>query len=206
MAEYKLNIRIDKNSVAKFKTSGHKICLAFGFDTSARPGSTKFNVIGYSSVCARNLMVTWKEEYSIAASSSAFASGVRLDVATTPQPISSGETWVLPPDWSDGSSTPDPDVADEDMLFVNEASSASAVVYKTVNGVEAPVYVSHFGPLPPGRESLTPRLQAAVWFQMAAETGTMVDGHDTPIHVIDFTKESFHEVVYGPSGSWVLVE
>ncbi|GKT49487.1 uncharacterized protein ColSpa_09668 [Colletotrichum spaethianum] len=189
MAEYKLNIRIDKNCVTKFKTSGHKICLAFGFDTTARPGSTKFNVIGYSS-----------------ASSSAFASGVRFDVATTPQPISSGETWILPPDWSDGSSTPDPDVPDDDILFVNEASSASAVVYKTVNGVEAPVYVSHFGPLPPGRESLTPKLQAAVWFQMGAETGAIVDEHDTPIHVIDFTKESFHEVVYGPSGSWAMVE
>ncbi|TQN63739.1 hypothetical protein CSHISOI_11684 [Colletotrichum shisoi] len=206
MTEYKLNIRIDKNCVTKFRTSGHKICLAFGFDTTARPGSTKFNVIGYSSVCARNLMVTWKDDYSIAASSSAFASGVRFDVATLPQPISSGETWILPPDWSDGASTPDPDVSDDDILFVNEASSASAVVYKTVNGVEAPVYVSHFGPLPPGREALTPRPQAAVWFQMGAETGAMVDAHDTPIHVIDFTKENFHEVAYGPSGSWAVVE
>lgn len=54
MTEYKLNIKIDQNMVKKFKASGLRLCLGFGFDTTARPGSTKFNVIGYSSGTSLN--------------------------------------------------------------------------------------------------------------------------------------------------------
>ncbi|WYZ35825.1 hypothetical protein EsH8_X_000472 [Colletotrichum jinshuiense] len=179
MAEYKLNIKVDPAWVTKYKSDKYKICLAFGFDTAAWPDSTKYNVIGYSSV--------------------------RFDDATTPQPISSGQAWTLPPDWSEGTSSSDPDAPESGFLFLNETSSASAVIYKTVNGVETPVYVSHFGPLPAGKEFLTPRLQAAVWFQVAAETGAMIDNHETPIKVVDFTEATSHEIEYEASGVWKIV-
>ncbi|KAF4781067.1 hypothetical protein HER10_EVM0006729 [Colletotrichum scovillei] len=107
MTEYKLNIKIDQHMVQKFKAGGLRLCLGFGFDTTARPGSTKFNVIGYSSVCARNLTVSWVDDYSIAGTMSAFSSGVKFDVATTQQPITFGESWTLPPDWTDGVTTMD---------------------------------------------------------------------------------------------------
>ncbi|KAK1724361.1 hypothetical protein CaCOL14_010601 [Colletotrichum acutatum] len=207
MTEYKLDIKIDKNMVQKFKASGLRLCLGFGFDTTARPGSTKFNVIGYSSVCARNLTVSWVDDYSIAGTMSAFSSGVKFDVATTQQPITFGESWTLPPDWTDGITTTDETAPANGFLFKNLASSASAVIYKTVNGVEAPVHVSQFGPLPPGSETLTPKPLAAVWFQPSAETGAMVDKiHDSSLKILDFEDVTSHEIEYGPSGSWTIVD
>ncbi|OHE91291.1 hypothetical protein CORC01_13406 [Colletotrichum orchidophilum] len=207
MTEYKLNIKIDQNMVKKFKTGGLRLCLGFGFDTTARPGSTKFNVIGYSSVCARNLVVTWRDDYSIAGTMSAFSSGVKFDVATAQQPIAFGESWTLPPDWTDGFTSSDEKAPGNGFIFNNLTSSASAVVYKTVNGVEAPVHVSQFGPLPPGSETLTPKPLAAVWFQPSAETGAMIDKvHDSSLKVIDFEDVMSHEIEYGPSGSWTIVD
>ncbi|KXH47412.1 hypothetical protein CSIM01_05349 [Colletotrichum simmondsii] len=214
MTEYKLNIRIDQHMVQKFKAGGLRLCLGFGFDTTARPGSTKFNVIGLRSKLDRVMggRILHRRNNERLLKRRPFSNGnpeptVKFDVATTQQPITFGESWTLPPDWTDGVTTTDETAPTDGFLFKNLASSASAVIYKTVNGVEAPVHVSQFGPLPPGSETLTPKPLAAVWFQPSAETGAMVDKiHDSSLKVLDFEDVTSHEIEYGPSGSWTVVD
>jgi hypothetical protein len=69
------------------------------------------------------------------------------------------------------------------------ADTASAVVYKVIQGKPTPFYISQSPVFSKGNETLTPKLKVALWFQKDAETGTMFSKNSTAITAIDFTNQ-----------------
>jgi hypothetical protein len=111
---------------------------------------------------------------------------------------------VLPADWTDQVPNADPHAPQAGFMFINKTPAASAVVYKEINGVPAPIYVSAAGPLPPGREALIPKTAIGVWFQVAADTGTMISEFDTDMLTIDYTGTTTHSIAYSSDGVWTV--
>jgi hypothetical protein len=81
---------------------------------------------------------------------------------------------------------------------------ASCVIYQSVNGSFQPVYISPLGPLLPGKDTLTPVLKVAVWFQQNATTGTMISDAETLGLVVDYTGVTTQTVTYVDPGVWQL--
>ncbi|KAH8689223.1 hypothetical protein GQ44DRAFT_780672 [Phaeosphaeriaceae sp. PMI808] len=203
MAEYTLYIKIDQTHVKHFNTSGYKLCMANGVEAN---DVINYNVVAFSTLSAAKVTITWKEEYYIAATHDSFSGGKKFTVATTSKPILFGETYQLPRDWTDTTPNLDPHAPQAGFLFVNKTPAASAVVYKKVNGSIAPIYVSAAGPLPPGKESLTPKLSVGVWFQAGSETGTMISDFDTDMLTVDFTGVTEHTIEYSTDGTWNVTD
>ncbi len=123
-------------------------------------------------------------------------------VSTTPQNILFGESYVLPADWTDQVPNIDAHAPQDGFLFWNKTPAASAVVFKKVNGVPAPIYISAAGPLPPGKELLTPKSTAGVWFQAASDSGTMISEFDTDMLTVQYDGTTTHTVSYSAQGVW----
>ncbi|KAF7552201.1 hypothetical protein G7046_g7485 [Stylonectria norvegica] len=225
MAEYTLTIRIDGDRVKQFNTNGYKLCVAGGVEAN---GKINYNVVGYATTCAAIVNVTWKEEYSIAASQDAFSGGSKsptlntslsvlrqqppatktipltekFEISTTPQPIQFGSSYILPKDWTDQVPNHSADAPPAGFLFINKTPAASCIVYKKINGALNPIYISAAGPLVPGREALVPKTSITVWFQAASSTGTMISQFDTDNFVVDFTGGAARSIKYDSEGAW----
>ena len=87
---------------------------------------------------------------------------------------------------------------------MNKTPAASCVVYKKINGQAAPIYLSAAGPLPPGKEVLTPKTTMGVWFQAASDTGTMISEFDTDLLTVDYTGTTNHTISYSADGVWTV--
>jgi len=202
MAEFTLQLKIDQDHVRHFNTSGFKLCVAAGVSTGS--SDPTFNVVAFSSLCAANVTVTWQEEFQIAATHDGFSAGKKFTVSTTPQNVLFGESYTLPADWTDQSPNADPHAPQDGFLFINKTPGASAIVYKKVNGVPSPIYISGAGPLPPGKETLTPKTSMMVWFEAASDTGIMVSEFDTPQFTIDYIGTTTHTASYSADGTWTV--
>ena len=125
----------------------------------------------------------------------------KFNAATTMQPIKFGQTFELPATWIDVKPNPDAQAPSAGFRFHNHVT-ASAIVYKKVNGSITPIYLSEAGPLPPGHEDLTPKAMVAVWFSADAETQTMISDYDTDPMYVDLTGQTSAAIKYDNTGAW----
>lgn len=100
---------------------------------------------------------------------------VKFSVSTTPAGIDFQNVYTLPPDWTDGSISPDSTLGKTSFKFSNQTNDkVSCVVYKSIKGRPTPFYISQSPVYSRGTETLTPKLTVALWMQKDAETGTMI--------------------------------
>lgn len=113
---------------------------------------------------------------------------VTFDSNTTPTDIKFQQVYTLPPDWTDGTISPNDKLDKGSYQFQNKtASEASAVIYKPINGEPTPFYISSSPVFSQGSETLTPRLFVALWFQKNATTKTMISLNSSSVSEFDFT-------------------
>ncbi|KAJ8109438.1 hypothetical protein OPT61_g7461 [Boeremia exigua] len=185
MGDYTINLSFKKEQVADLNTQGFKLCF-----TSGVGSDDNFNVIAWSDTIAATVQITWKEQYQVAATKDTFSSGVKFHVSTSAQDIKFQEVYTLPPDWTDGTISQDPKLDDTSFKFVNETEkTASAVIYKLIQGKPTPFYISQSPVFSKGNEVLTPKLKVALWFQKDVETGNMFSKNGTKLTAIDFTNQ-----------------
>jgi hypothetical protein len=130
----------------------------------------------------------------------------KFTASTSKQNIAFGQSYTLPIDWTNSVPATDPKAPSAGFLFINKTPAASAVIYKKMNGAFAPVYISAAGPLPPGKESLTPRTTTAIWFQKASDTGTMISDYSTDPIYVEFVSTTTHSVSYNLAGAWAITK
>ncbi|EUC28471.1 hypothetical protein COCCADRAFT_60583, partial [Bipolaris zeicola 26-R-13] len=182
MGDYTINLSFTKEQVAEINTQGFKLCF-----TSGVGSDSKFNVIAWSDTIASTVQITWREDYQVAATKDHFSAGVKFHISTSPADIEFKQVYTLPPDWTDGTISQDSSLGDTSFKFVNQTDkTASAVIYKLIQGKPTPFYISQSPVFSQGNEVLTPKLEVALWFQMNAETGTMFSQNSTQITPIDF--------------------
>ena len=124
-------------------------------------------------------------------------------IATSQQPIRFGQAYTLPQDWTDVSPIPDADAPQNGFLFINKTPAASCVVLKKIQGQNKPIYVSTYGPLPPGRETIIPKSKVAVWFSTASGSGQVIANFESEKMIVDFTGATQRTIQYNDTGSWV---
>ncbi|KAF2656389.1 hypothetical protein K491DRAFT_745119 [Lophiostoma macrostomum CBS 122681] len=185
MGDYTINLTFKKEQISEMNNGGFKLCF-----TSGVGSDTNFNVVAYSSTISSSVKIFWKEQYQLAATKDQFSSGVKFTVSTTAADIKYKDVYTLPPDWNDGTISQDATIDPTSFRFVNgTADTASAVVYKVIQGKPTPFYISQSPVFSKGNETLTPKLKVALWFQKDAETGTMFSKNSTAITAIDFTNQ-----------------
>ncbi len=128
----------------------------------------------------------------------------KFTVSTTPENILFGESYILPADWTDTVPNIDPHTPQDGFTFVNKTPAASAVIYKKLNGGPSPIYISAAGPLPPGKEQLTPKTTMGVWFQAASDSGTMISEFDTDMLSVEYQGTTVHTISYSSEGVWTV--
>jgi hypothetical protein len=101
-----------------------------------------------------------------------------------------------------------PNASRSGFRFNNEAREAAAVLFKSVNGRPAPIYINRNVPLPRGSEKLVPRRTVAVWFakRWEGETGTLIEGFGGPSIVVDMSNNQSRKAKVAYDGNWEIVE
>ncbi len=90
--------------------------------------------------------------------------------------ITPGQTFTLPEDWQGDQPAHDPEAPGDGFSFNNHTRSASAVIFKKVNDVMMPAYVSANGPNPWGMQIIVPKNSITFWFQQGSGKGNMLRG------------------------------
>lgn len=81
--------------------------------------------------------------------------------------------------------------------MVNDTEGlASAVIYKVIDGVDKPFYISASPIDPQGNEVMTPKASVALWFQKDAETGTMVSVNVSDVSEFKFSNRDSIELYW----------
>lgn len=109
-----------------------------------------------------------------------------------------GQSYTLKPDWTDQDPVPDPQAPNNGFLFNNQASEASVVLFKEVDGQNRPFYLSKYAPLPPGLETLIPAYSMTIWFQDAGEPPEF----QTTKMTLDYSSKTILTVAYKENGQW----
>jgi hypothetical protein len=115
--------------------------------------------------------------------------------------IKSGQTYTLTPDYQGRVSEGGPETG---FQFNNQADRASPIVYRTIGGSKAPIYVGS-EQLPQGSsQEIQPTNRVAVWFQQQGESGTMMDGIRGQNFQIDMSGKNSATVVFSDDFRWSL--
>lgn len=134
-----------------------------------------------------------------------------VTASTEIQHINFGESYTLSADWVNATVAPDKDAPQDGFLFINQAPSATCVLFRTFGGDNptTPIYVSAAGQLPPGTETIVPTNKVLVWFQVGDDLqGSVVSNSfhfKTTSAEVDFGcgHTSYH-LTYDASGAWVV--
>lgn len=129
---------------------------------------------------------------------------MKFNAATDVVPIDFGQAYTQPSDFTNGSINQNSDAPADGFLFINKAQAAAAVVYKKVLGAWSPIYISSAAPLPPGTETLIPKVSCAIWFSSSAETSNMISEFDTISQIIDLTQNQSHAATVQYDGNWTI--
>ncbi|KAI8717509.1 hypothetical protein NCS52_00827000 [Fusarium sp. LHS14.1] len=192
MATKTLHIRVDPSMTRQFNQQGYRLCFATGVRSG---GSVNYNVIALTSSVAANITIQWEDSYAIA--------GTLVNVATNTVDINLGQSYTLNQDFTDGPVGDDPSAPQDGVRFVNKAKMAAAVLFKKINGQNAPIYISANAPLPPGTEDITPLSRVAVWFQNEAQTSMMISNLPPNSREMEMSFMTEATLQYTGSGSWV---
>ncbi|KAI6772956.1 hypothetical protein HG530_003914 [Fusarium avenaceum] len=196
MPDYVLDISIQARSFNKqLSQQGLKICFAFAIKNEG------YKVIASSMDIESNAQLRWNDEFSIAASSSSFENGVRVSAATSPKSISLGQSYTLAPNWEDSVTEDGPR---DGIRFNNEASQASVIVYRTINGSKAPIYISSNKLRPGSSQEIKLSNRVAVWYQHDGQTGTMIDGPGQLATQFDMSGRTQATLVFTEDREWSL--
>ncbi|EEU39377.1 uncharacterized protein NECHADRAFT_81493 [Fusarium vanettenii 77-13-4] len=189
-----LHIRVNPAMIRQFNQQGYKLCFATGVQTGGR---VSYNVIASTNSVAANITIQWEDSYAIA--------GTLVDVATNTVGINLGQSYTLPQDFTDGPINDDSSAPKDGIRFVNRTGAAAAVLFKRINGQNAPIYISANAPLPPGTEDITPLSRVAVWFQNEAQTSMMISNLPGGSREMEMSFMTEATLEYTGSGSWVQV-
>ncbi|KAJ4319548.1 hypothetical protein N0V84_006278 [Fusarium piperis] len=187
-----LNVRVSPPLIRQLNEQGFKLCFATGVQSSGR---VNYNVIASTYNVAPNISIQWEDSYAIA--------GTMVTAATSMVDINLGQTYTLPQDFTNGTVNNDPSAPQDGFRFFNEAGSAAAIIYKRINGQNAPIYISAMAPLPPGTEDITPLSRVAVWFQRDVETSVMVSELHGASREMEMSWMTEANLEYTGSGVWV---
>ncbi|EXK87565.1 hypothetical protein FOQG_08906 [Fusarium oxysporum f. sp. raphani 54005] len=196
MTNYSLTVRVPgRAAIQQFAQQGYKLCFASGVE---REG---YKVIASTSSIAPNAQFNWNDDLGIAASQSNFMEGVQVQASTNVDSIRPGQTYTLTPDYRGSVNDGGPQ---DGIRFNNQADRASPIVYRTINGSRAPIYVGSMQ-LPRGAsQEIKPNNRIRVWFQRDGQSGTMIDGiHDQSIE-IDMSGRASAAVVFNDDFTWSL--
>ncbi|KAL2682949.1 hypothetical protein Neosp_007410 [[Neocosmospora] mangrovei] len=174
MVSKTLHIRVDPAFTRQFNQQGYRLCFATGVRSG---GSVNYNVIASTSTL--------------------------IDVATNTVGITLGQSYTLNHDFTDGAVGDDSSAPKDGIRFINKASMAAAVLFKRINGQNAPIYISANAPLPPGAEDITPLSRVAVWFQNEAQTSMMISNLPPNSREMEMSFMTEATLQYTGSGSWV---
>ncbi|CAG7555156.1 unnamed protein product [Fusarium equiseti] len=180
MSSKEIHIEFTNEHVVRYNGEAFKLLFAVGMG-----GNPTFNVIAKTYNIAPKLIISWHDEFKIAATRSHFHDGGRIEYATDPASIKFDQVYTLPSSWIDGEIT-DEELPEKSFKMVNDTDGeAAAVVFKRIDGKHLPIYVSH----PPidsqGNELLTPSDTVALWFQPWGKTGSMVSVNKRDISTFD---------------------
>ncbi|RFN48926.1 hypothetical protein FIE12Z_6773 [Fusarium flagelliforme] len=169
MSSKEIHIEFTREQIEKYNGEGRKLCFAVGVGDSPT-----FNVIARADSITPNFIISWHDEFKIAATSPEFHTGVRIEVKTDPTRIKFDQVYTLPSDWFSGEVT-DEELPKNSFKMVNNTDGkAAAVVFKRIDGRYQTCYVSNRPIYPKDSELLTPSETVALWFQTDGETGTMM--------------------------------
>ncbi|KAI8667003.1 hypothetical protein NCS56_00835300 [Fusarium sp. Ph1] len=197
-----LNIRVNSAIIRQLNQQDYKLCFATGVQSGGRVG---YNVIASTNNVASNITIQWEDSYAIAGSTTSFQPGALVDMATSTVGINLGQSYTLPKDFTDGPINDDSSAPKDGIRFVNKTSAAAAVLFKRINGQNAPIYISAMAPLPPGVEDITPLSRVAVWFQNEAQTSMMISNLPGGSREMEMSFLTEATLEYTGSGSWVQV-
>ena len=132
---------------------------------------------------------------------------VKFNINTDIIPVKLGQAYTQPEDFTNGTTNHDNNAPANGFNFINKASAAAAVVYKKIQGRYSAIYISQKAPLPPGIETLIPKLKVAVWFSSDAETEKMISTFSGTPWIVDLTQNQSHtaEIKYDATGNWATV-
>ncbi|KAG7409984.1 hypothetical protein DER46DRAFT_664931 [Fusarium sp. MPI-SDFR-AT-0072] len=198
MTNYSLTVRVQgRMALQQLSQGDYRLCFASGVE---REG---YKVIASSTSIGTNIQLQWNDDYAIAASRSNFMEGVQVQASTHVDSIRPGQTYTLNPDYR---GSVDDDGPQGGIRFNNQADRASPVIYRTINGSRAPIYVGSMQ-LPRGAsQEIKLSNKVKVWFQRDGRSGTMIDGiHDESIE-IDMSGRASAGVVFNDDFRWSLQE
>ncbi|KAH7174027.1 uncharacterized protein B0J16DRAFT_406446 [Fusarium flagelliforme] len=184
MSSKEIHIEFTNEHVARYNGEGFKLFFAVGVG-----GNPTFNVVAQTYDIAPRLIISWHDEFKIAATRPEFHDGGRIEYATDPASIKFDQVYTLPSDWFRGKVT-DEKLPKKSFKMVNDTDrEAAAVVFKRIDGEYLPIYVSHPPIDPQGNELLTPSETVALWFQPWGESGSMVSVNKRDISTFDLSHQ-----------------
>jgi hypothetical protein len=126
---------------------------------------------------------------------------VQVSYSSEPLDISPGQSYTLSENWS-SSVENDSDAPRDGFRFINKTNRAAAVLWKTINGRAAAIYINRESPLPQETETVVLKPgSVGVWFEQCADAGCMIDRFEG-FRSFDVPQDSRPLVATYRDGSW----